>query len=257
MQEHPNYKYRPRRRKHNKRAGSLGASPPRVQPRTPYTAYGGPYTPVGLHTPDSSPTASPEPETASAPGLLEDPTNPASNLPTPEMSPMEQVSLIYERLLNFQINQGWIQSFGSISSSPSIWFYTFNSSLGVELQALDCWCNPDSLLHICSASLFTVGQSVSFDTGHCEAPRTVSLGLVGLRCLYSVALMCVLLLCWSRNASKGCLVECWLSAAEYQRRWRNLVLRYNSGQFAANTSAQEFSLDSKFEHASYGSVIVH
>lgn len=122
MQEHPNYKYRPRRRKHNKRAGSLGASPPRVQPRTPYTAYGGPYTPVGLHTPDSSPTASPEPETASAPGLLEDPTNPASNLPTPEMSPMEQVSLIYERLLNFQINQGWIQSFGSISSSPSIWF---------------------------------------------------------------------------------------------------------------------------------------
>lgn len=82
MQEHPNYKYRPRRRKHNKRAGSLGASPPRAQPRTPYNF--GPYTP---HTPDSSPTNSPEPD--SVPPHLDDPA--ATNLPTPEMSPMEQV----------------------------------------------------------------------------------------------------------------------------------------------------------------------
>ena len=47
--------------------------------------------PAGLHTPDSSPTCSPERDTVSTPGILEDSANPATALPTPEMSPMEQV----------------------------------------------------------------------------------------------------------------------------------------------------------------------
>ncbi|CAH0773115.1 unnamed protein product [Bemisia tabaci] len=172
MQEHPNYKYRPRRRKHNKRSGSVGPSPPSsnhsahspglpqgpqrrpsphpqqsqqtklqaqypgspYQPQAafspgmhqqPYNYYSpppknspyypsseSPFTPVGINTPESSPTCSPEPkpsqnepsqndqnnplENNSAPSVItkaassqgEEAANPS--LPTPEMSPMEQ-----------------------------------------------------------------------------------------------------------------------------------------------------------------------
>lgn len=171
MQEHPNYKYRPRRRKLNKRSGSVGPSPPSsVQsshspnvparrqdqsqqvkqvsqsnyPNSPYDNSGtyspglhqqypyysptksspfyansnSPYTPAGIHTPESSPACSPEPtenkmlnppednnaaeSDANHPGHSNETPSKISNsahseqesstttLPTPEMSPMEQ-----------------------------------------------------------------------------------------------------------------------------------------------------------------------
>lgn len=137
MQEHPDYKYRPRRRKHNKRGATTGAvagtggaanrrsepsrSPggsllqqhlyqqqPRVAaspaPTSPfrhlsnYASSGSPASYYNsspmLHTPDSSPTGSPEPGADSMRGAMGKRTSPesreVSTLPTPEMSPMEQ-----------------------------------------------------------------------------------------------------------------------------------------------------------------------
>uniref|UniRef100_T1J8T5 HMG box domain-containing protein n=1 Tax=Strigamia maritima TaxID=126957 RepID=T1J8T5_STRMM len=118
MQEHPNYKYRPRRRKHNKRGGRRGegvlgrplSSSPQSCPPMSMGAYAmnNSYKmpPLqsfcGLQTPEASPHGSPEPD-----GLvmmetkLEYSNNEHMNgaphvsldhitsLPTPEMSPMD------------------------------------------------------------------------------------------------------------------------------------------------------------------------
>ncbi|XP_059471157.1 transcription factor SOX-8 [Neocloeon triangulifer] len=139
MQEHPDYKYRPRRRKHNKRGAAAGnavgngaATPnnrgrsestrspggsllhqhlyqqPRVAaspaaPTSPFrhlSNYASSSSPASyynsspmLHTPDSSPTGSPEPGADSMrtmPKRTSPESREVSTLPTPEMSPMEQ-----------------------------------------------------------------------------------------------------------------------------------------------------------------------
>ncbi|XP_064487118.1 transcription factor Sox-17-alpha-A-like isoform X3 [Ornithodoros turicata] len=107
MQDYPNYKYRPRRRKHAKRSSRKGSpSPPASASPPGYSqyAYETPTDVAGLQTPDASPHGSPcsdamrrpentnlvyQPISVKEPPQLTMSHAMRSSLPTPEMSPIE------------------------------------------------------------------------------------------------------------------------------------------------------------------------
>lgn len=66
MQAHPNYKYRPRRRKQTKRGGRRPNDLILPTHQDPYNNNGGSGSvgSFGFHTPDASPNASPDPDSA-------------------------------------------------------------------------------------------------------------------------------------------------------------------------------------------------
>ena len=93
MQEHPDYKYRPRRRKHPKRGskklgGSCDPYPSLSHDDKDEDSKDVLGSSSVLDTPDPSPRNSPRPETKLSPGYNKDGDSPCSGLLTPDRSPM-------------------------------------------------------------------------------------------------------------------------------------------------------------------------